>query len=330
MPRQARLDAPGTLHHVIGRSIAGVKLFPAEPDCEDFLTRLADLCKRGHLQVFAWALLPNHFHLLLRTGRQPLAASMRKLLTGFAVNFNRRHRRYGHLFQNRYRSIICEEEPYLLELTRYIHLNPLRAGLVEDLDGLRNYPWTGHAAIMGTNPREWQETGAIMARFGTHRRGARSRYESFVREGALRGRRPELVGGGPIRGAGGWSEVLSLRRKGERVTADERILGGSEFVEGLLAEAAERTRRALRVSRTIAALSALARKVSDREGAAETELRSGSRRRHVSRARKIFCQVAVTRLGFSGAEVARFLGVSTSAVNRAVGVGEERAAEGNE
>ena len=319
MPREARLDAPGALHHVIGRSIAGVKLFQAEPDCEDFLARLADLCKRGHLQVFAWALLPNHFHLLLRTGRQPLAASMRKLLTGFAVNFNRRHKRYGHLFQNRYKSILCEEEPYLLELTRYIHLNPLRAGVVEDLDGLRDYPWIGHAALMGTSPREWQETDAILTRFGKRRKGARSRYEAFVREGALRGRRPELVGGGLIRSAGGWSEVLSLRRKGDRVAADERILGGGEFVEGLLAEAAERTRRTLRFSRTVADLSALAHKVSDREGVTETELRSASRRRRVSEARKIFCQVAVTQLGFSGAEVARFLGVTTSAVNRTVG-----------
>lgn len=77
---------------------------------------------------FAWALIPNHFHLLLRSGSQPLATVMRRLLTGHAMGFNRRHHRSGQLFQNRYKSILCQEEPYLLELIRYIHLNPLRAG----------------------------------------------------------------------------------------------------------------------------------------------------------------------------------------------------------
>ena len=80
--------------------------------------------------AYAWALLPNHAHLLVRTGVRPLARTMGVLLGGYAGAFNRRHRRQGHLFQNRYKSIVVEEEPYRLELTRYIHLNPLRAGLV--------------------------------------------------------------------------------------------------------------------------------------------------------------------------------------------------------
>jgi REP-associated tyrosine transposase len=93
------------------------------------VTRLADLCMEESLVLYAWSLLSNHFHLLVRTGRQPISRSMKKLLTGYVVNFNLRHKRSGHLFQNRYKSIICEEDPYLLELTRYIHLNPVRAGL---------------------------------------------------------------------------------------------------------------------------------------------------------------------------------------------------------
>ena len=319
MPRHARLDAPGALHHVIGRAIAGVRLFQAEADGEDFVNRLANLARDGHIQVFAWALMPNHFHLLIRTGHQPLAASMRKLLTGFAVNFNRRHRRHGHLFQNRYRSIICEEEPYLLQLTRYIHLNPLRAGIVPNLSGLRDYRWTGHAVIMGRRPSEWQDTASILGRFGRRRGIATRRYEAFVRGGIPLGRRPELVGGGLIRSLGGWSQVSSLRQKGKDAIGDERILGGGDFVESLLAEAAEQTRRSFRFLRKLGDLNALAQKVARREGVTESELRSGSRRRSVSKARRIFCRMAVTQSGFSGAEVARFLGVTTSAVNRALG-----------
>ncbi len=88
----------------------------------------------------------GHFHLLLRTGPTPLSRVMRRLMTGYAVTFNGRHRRRGHLFQNRYKSVICEEDPYLLELIRYIHLNPLRAKLVKDLEELDKYPWTGPPA----------------------------------------------------------------------------------------------------------------------------------------------------------------------------------------
>ena len=118
MPRHPRLDAPGVLHHVIGRGIHGVKIFKNRKDREDFLERLAGLCAADALCVYAWAFLSNHFHLLVRTGNQLLANSMRKLLTGYVVNYNRRHKRYGHLFQNRYKSIICEDDPYLSELTR--------------------------------------------------------------------------------------------------------------------------------------------------------------------------------------------------------------------
>jgi hypothetical protein len=101
MPRQPRLDAPGTLHHVIGRGLEGTPVFRTDADRADFLARLAARCREGDLVVYAWTLLPNHFHLLVRTGRRRLADSMKKLLTGYVVNFNRRPTRYGHLFQNR-------------------------------------------------------------------------------------------------------------------------------------------------------------------------------------------------------------------------------------
>ena len=100
-------------------------------------------------QCYAWALVPNHFHLLLRTGPTSLKKVMGRLMTGYAVTFNKRHKRSGHLFQNRYKSVVCEEDAYLLELVRYIHLNPLRADLVKDLKELDKYAWTGHSAILG-------------------------------------------------------------------------------------------------------------------------------------------------------------------------------------
>ena len=133
MPRQSRIDAPGALHHVMIRGIERRKIFRDDKDRESFLDRLGGILLESATPCYAWSLLGNHAHFLFRTGRIPISGVMRKLLTGYAVTFNRRYHRHGHVFQNRYKSILCEEDAYLQELVRYIHLNPLRAGLVKDL-----------------------------------------------------------------------------------------------------------------------------------------------------------------------------------------------------
>src|SRR3989339_131546 len=107
MPRLARLDAPGVVHHVIIRGIERRKVFWDEKDRQDFVERLGDLLPKSGTTCYAWALLTNHAHFLFRTGQVELAEVMRRLLTGYAVRFNRRHRRHGHLFQNRYNSTVC-------------------------------------------------------------------------------------------------------------------------------------------------------------------------------------------------------------------------------
>ena len=149
MPRQPRLDVPGLLQHVMARGIERRNIFNDDKDRKSFLGRLALILEETQTQCYAWALIPNHFHLLMRTGPTPLSKVMRRLMTGYAVTFNKRHKRSGHLFQNRYKSVVCEEDPYLLELIRYIYLNPLRAGLVNDLKELDKYPWSGHSTILG-------------------------------------------------------------------------------------------------------------------------------------------------------------------------------------
>ena len=123
MPRKARIDAPGALHHIICRGIDRQKIFVDDTDRDEFVRRLAAVVKDTQTFCYAWALIPNHFHLLLRTGAIPTTTVMQRVLTGYAGAFNRRHRRIGHLFHNRYKSILCQEDAYLLELTRYIHLN---------------------------------------------------------------------------------------------------------------------------------------------------------------------------------------------------------------
>ena len=140
MPRTARLDASGILHHVRARGIERRKIFLNDFDREDFIRRLEAACADGAATIYAWCLMPNHFHLAIRTGSQPLARTMRRMLTGYATSFNRRNNRAGHLFQNRYKSTVVDDERYFLGLVRYIHLNPIRARIVEELDGLKLYP----------------------------------------------------------------------------------------------------------------------------------------------------------------------------------------------
>jgi len=163
MPRLARLDAPGVLHHVMGRGIERRKIFINKKDRNDFISRLAELAEGNAMDIYAWALLPNHFHILCKTKMRPLSSSMRKVLTGYVVNFNKRHNRHGHLFQNRYKSIVCEEDVYLLELVRYIHLNLIRAGMVKSIKELNRSPWSGHSALIGYVKRDWQDTGYVLS-----------------------------------------------------------------------------------------------------------------------------------------------------------------------
>ena len=317
MPRQARLDAPDTLHHVMVRGIERTTIFRDDTDRTDFLARCATLAERGAWTVYAWALLPNHAHLLVRTGGRPLPHSMRSLLTGYVVNFNRRHKRVGHLFQNRYKSIVVEEEPYLLELVRYIHLNPIRVKVVPSIRALDRFPWTGHSALLGTVLRPWQDTREVLAQFGPTAARATRAYQAFVAAGLPQGRRPELGGGGLRRSVGSWAEVRALRQQGTPTRADARILGQGTFVERLLAAAAPVTRQTLRVAGPRPALEALGARIAAHAQLPVASLRAGRRTRAVSHARRLLCQLAVRHLGYPGATVARFLGVTTSAVNRA-------------
>jgi REP element-mobilizing transposase RayT len=320
MPRLARLDAPGVLHHVMGRGIEKRKIFRNDTDRSDFVERLASLAAKDAMDVYAWCLIPNHFHLLIKTKNQPLSKSMRQLLTGYAVSFNRRHRRHGHLFQNRYKSIVCQEDAYLLELVRYIHLNLIRADLVENLPELGRSPWSGHSALMGKIKRAWQDTDYILSLFGS-RRNRRRRYFQYVEKGIELGSRPELVGGGLIRSMGGWSSVKAVRKRNEKSAFDQRVLGDSEFVLSLRSDLDDMVKRNLRLSGQRIDIAGLTKMVCEKYDISINELRSGSRRDAVIKARQAVSWLCVTELGYSGAEVARYLGVTNSCVTRIVSSG---------
>jgi REP element-mobilizing transposase RayT len=303
------------------RGIERRRIFETTTDRQDFVTRLEAVVKGTGLRVFAWALLPNHVHLLVRTGPQPLATAMRRLLTGYAVAFNHRHKRHGHLFQNRYKSVLVEEEPYLLELTRYIHLNPFRARVVRSLAELDRYPWTGHSAVMGHVPRRFHAVTEVLGAFDRSLRTARRQYREFVSDGMSQGRRPELQGGGLRRSTGGWESLTMLRRGREGWAFDERVLGSGPFVDQVLRSLpAPATRsRAEAIASFLRVLGACAAAW----GVTPAEVCGGSRRRVAAQARAAASYVGVSELGLPIVHIARTLGVSPPVVRAGLARGAE-------
>jgi putative transposase len=322
MPRRSRIDAAGALHHIIARGIDRCDIFRDNTDRDNFLDRLGGIIAETKTSCLAWALIPNHFHLLLRTGAVPVATVMRRLLTGYAVSHNRRHRRSGHLFQNRYKSILCQEDVYLLELVRYIHLNPLRSGIVKDIKALDKYPFSGHSAIMRKVMRQWQDVDWVLKLYDDRPWMGRRRYRAFVEKGVSQGRRSDLMGGGLIRSSGGWAGVKAKRKAKVFEKSDERILGNGDFVEQVLVAAQEQMEKRYRLAAEGYDLDTIGSKVCDMMEVEASSLWAPGKERKRVEARSVLCYWAVRDLGTNMAELSRRLRLSISGVSLSVKRGE--------
>jgi len=329
MPRKARIDAPGALHHIITRGIARRKVFDDNTDRDFFVERLGLILSDTNTNCLAWALIPNHFHLLLKTGATPVATVMKRLLTGYAMYYNRTHKRTGHLFQNRYKSILCQEDAYLLELVRYIHLNPLRAELVAGMKGLDSYPYSGHSAVIGKMAVAWQDSRYILRLFGDKVSLARRRYKAFVKKGVADGKRPELTGGGLIRSVGGWAAAKALRKANALQKGDERILGDGDFVEAALSEANEAYERKYRLKAKGFDIDTVAREVARLVGIETSQVWLSGKHPKVVRARSLLCYWATSELGISQAWLSKKLNLSQPAISLSVTRGRSIAIQNN-
>jgi REP element-mobilizing transposase RayT len=311
------------------RGINKSAIFSEGQDKRKFLERLGEIIIEGQSAIYAWVLMDNHVHLLFRSGKQGISDIMRKLLTWYAQYYNRQHHRSGHLFENRYKSILCDEDTYLLALVRYIHLNPIRAKIITELKELDRYPWTGHHDIVGNKKKHpWMDTEFVLGQFGEKRRKALNEYRRFMAEGMELGHVPELTGGGLIRSLGGWSQVLSQRRKGQKVETDERILGSGDFVSAVMQETEERQLRQTKLRRAGRSIHQIIEEECSSRNVNIVELINGSRRSGVSAARMMIACRCKDELGLSAAEIARHLGVNTSSITRAI-VRNEQAGKAN-
>jgi REP element-mobilizing transposase RayT len=309
------------------RGIARRKIFFDDLDRDKFLERFGSILKDSDTACFAWALIPNHLHLLLKTGLVPLSTVMRRLLTGYAITFNLRHRRSGHLFQNRYKSILCQEDSYLLELTRYIHLNPLRAKLVSSLQELDYYPYAGHSVLMGLQENKWQDVNYVLRHFGRFKAQAKTEYKKYVQKGIAFGRRPELTGGGFVRSSGGWAEVKALKKAKIYMKGDERILGDSDFVQRSLQQANEHMEEKYKIQSMGFTIDKIADRVAESMGIPLEQVFAAGKNRQTVQARSVLCFWAIRKCGLKMVSLSNRLRISQAAVSLSVKRGERIAAD---
>lgn len=320
MPRGPRLDTPLAVHHVWNRGIERCDIFRDDDDRRNFLARIERSVRDRHLAIYAWALMPNHFHLLTRTGNLGLSATMRAIEGGYANYFNARHQRAGHLFQNRFKNTLVGEDPYFLELLRYIHLNPLRAGIVANLDDLDRYPWTGHAAMLGHQLTPWHDIHSGLLHFGPKSTRVAA-YREFVANG-LNYPKCNLDGGGMRRSLRIWQYLNPIARGREAWSFDERILGSSSFVDAVLAEVNDEPSNGQVGFDHAACVDHMLVQIAARTGVPLPLLRSNCKRPDAVRARQALCYLAICHAAVPARQLGMLLGIHPSTALRNAAAGE--------
>ncbi len=288
MARKPRIHVPGGVYHLMLRGNGGQTIFADDADRRQFCALLAEGVERFGHHVRGYCLMANHVHLVVQVAEVQLSRIVQNLAFRYTRAFNRRTRRVGHLFQGRFRALLVDGNAYLLELVRYIHLNPVRAGLVRDPS---EWVWSGHRAYLGRERTTWLDSGLVLAMFDEHDvRHARRRYERFVREGLGESYREEL-------------------HRGE---TDARVQGDEEFVREALGASSDRERG------PGPTLDAVIAHVCACWGTTEAALRAPGRRRGPAQARAAVGWLATQTRAAALGEVARRFGRDIATMSRQV------------
>ena len=306
---------------MVARGIERGRIFRDQDDHAEFVNRLGAVLTDTKGSCCAWALIPNHIHLVLRTGKEPLSRMMHRLLLGYCVYYNVKYDRKGHLFEGRYKSILCEEEPYLLELVRYVHLNPVRAGICGSVAGLGRYQWSGHRHLMGHGNPPWMEVDGVLRRFARVQGEARQKYAEFLEEG-LADEKDGAIGGESLRHLveGGWETVKEVLGAGAAKT-NESIMGSDKFIEKVLKEASDVERWKSRIRRRVGVDEVLARAARE-AGLPAGKIKGPGKVPAQCRGRALACYWLVDVLGMTEVAVARTMGITQSAVSINVAKGK--------
>jgi len=273
MARKPRVHLAGSSYHVMLRGNGGQEIFPQDEDRYHLYLLLQEGVERFGHRVHAFCLMTNHLHLAVQVADVPLSKIMQNVSFRYTRWVNRREKRSGHLFQGRYKAVLVDGESYLLELVRYIHLNPIRAGLVREPEA---YPWSGHRAYLGEEVVPWLTTDWVLGRFGKRRDVARRGYVAFMKAGVEEGHRGEF----------------------HRGATDPRLLGDERFTERVLAETGG-------VMRPVVKLEELVERVAGAYGIDPLALSARGRQRQPAEARAIIAAFATDARAATLTEVAR-------------------------
>lgn len=304
MPRRRRIIVPGEIHHVMSRGLNGMTLFKDAHDRKQFLTILSNRLPEAECYCYAWVLMDNHYHLLLRPLGQDLKGIMRRINSAYANYYNRRYQRRGYVFQDRYKSLATQEYFYVRELIRYIHLNPLRAGIVKTIKALDKYSWSGHQALIGKQEVHWQAVEEALFRFGAHISDARKKYIQYLKDG---------LGQKQF----GWKSK-EVPDETMNISTDERIMGDSEFVRRAIIQSECDMRFKHEMMKSRPTLEALLKHESLVARIGQNEALVRGRLDARTKVRTAFCSQAVKKYGYTGREVSVFLGINPGSVSRMI------------
>lgn len=285
MARRHRIEYEGAFYHVVTRGNQKQKVFRDTHDFQKYLTLLGSYKQRYHFRLYAYVLMGNHVHLLIETGDIPLSRILQGINQSYTMYFNKKYDTVGHLFQGRYKAILCDRDRYLLELLKYIHQNPLRARLAESPT---IYRWSSHRAYLaGTDVTGLVDTETVLSMFSEYKGRARKHYEAFMNDGT------------------------SIKKEEVYATIDQRLLGDEKFIEHVTEKYHGEVRRERRKKGYT--LAQITTAVEKRYPITLRELRSWSRRADVLRGRRVIALIA-KQYGYTGREIAVFLKKDPAAV----------------
>jgi len=291
MARKPRLHCPGGLYHVILRGNAGQDVFFTTADRQYCYDLLAEGVPRFGYRVHAFCLMSNHLHLALQAGASPLSGAMQNLSFRYTRYLNTRLKRVGHVFQGRFQAFLVDQDRYGLALVRYIHLNPVRAGLVRRVSA---YAFSSHRAYLGREALPWLTTDWVLGQFGSREKVARERFAAFVEAGRGEGHMPLFYGG----------------------QDDSRVVGEGDFLKGVMKPSERPVKRP--------ALARLVDHVCQTCGLKPADLRAPGRNRQAAQARTLVAWLAVQARSCTIAEVARYFSRDPSTISHLVARLEKR------
>ena len=320
MPRKARFEMPGDIHHVMARGLHGETIFKLTTDKTWLLNKFIEIIKSTRCRCYAWVLMDTHYHFLLRPSVVSLSVIMRKLNTAYARYYNHTHNRRGYVFQDRYKSIPTRDLVYFKELVCYIHLNPIRGGLVNKISELDSFTWSGHAGLLGTKIQSWLSIEETLFHFGpTITKGQKTYLDYII---SINNQKDK-------KSFNAWNELSTSPLMTDTSSSGNKSESDPEFVRKTIKSHHDRLQKQTELIKAGWDLERLVQYVMSLLKISQEEILSKTKKEEVVAARSLICHWAIDKLGLRAISVARYFGHSSSTTIRSAEKGRILAENNN-